>query len=95
MKDAFGVEFPLFDKIDVNGPMAHPLYNKLKSYENIGVANIQKISWNFEKFLVDGNGVPVRRYKPGILPLSLENDVAELIKTGKVPERKRVTLNDY
>jgi glutathione peroxidase len=95
MKAQFGVEFPIFDKIDVNGPSAHPLYNKLKSYEGLGVSNIKKISWNFEKFLIDADGNPVRRYKPGILPLSLEPDILALLQTGKVPDRKKVSLNEY
>jgi hypothetical protein len=46
-------------------------------------------------FLVNADGIPVRRYKPGILPLQLDGDISELIKTGKVSPRKKVTLNDY
>jgi glutathione peroxidase len=48
----YGVQFPILDKIDVNGAGTHPLYSNLKSYKDIGVGNVAKISWNFEKFLV-------------------------------------------
>jgi glutathione peroxidase len=95
MNEQFGVTFPIFDKIDVNGPSAHPLYQKLKSYEGISSSNVAKISWNFEKFLVDANGMPVRRYKPGIEPFEVEGDLAALLKTGTVPPRKKAVLNDY
>jgi glutathione peroxidase len=83
------------DKIDVNGGSAAPIYKKLKSYEGIGVSNIVKVSWNFEKFLVDASGMPVRRYKPGILPTAIEGDLLALLKTGKVPPKKKASLNDY
>lgn len=95
MLNQFGVEFPIFDKIDVNGPGVSPLYARLKSYSDIGVTNINKISWNFEKFLVNSSGTPLRRYKPGIRPAQLSSDVKSLIATGVVPARKKVVLNDY
>ena len=64
MKSQFNVEFPIFDKIEVNGGGAAPLYNKLKAYDGLGTStdSVKKISWNFEKFLVDPKGMPVRRY---------------------------------
>jgi glutathione peroxidase len=64
MKKQFGVEFPIFDKIEVNGGGSSPLYVKLKAYEGLGTStdSIKKVSWNFEKFLVDPKGMPVRRY---------------------------------
>jgi len=97
MANQFGVKFPIFDKIDVNGPGEHPLYTRLKNYDGpiIGSPNVGKISWNFEKFLLNSEGVPVRRYKPGIKPGMLEEDIAGLLTRGVVPERKRVTLNDF
>jgi glutathione peroxidase len=96
VREGFGVKFPILDKIDVNGGNASPLYKKLKSYEDISTStNIAKISWNFEKFLVDGSGVPVRRYKPGIRPLALSADVESLVNTGAVGPRKKPALNDY
>ena len=50
---------------------------------------------NFEKFLIDADGVPVRRYRPGIVPSALEGDVSALIAKGKIPPRKKATLNDF
>ena len=63
MKAQFGVEFPIFDKIDVNGGDASPLYKKLKSYDGLGTStdSVKKVSWNFEKFLINPAGMPVRR----------------------------------
>lgn len=63
MKAQFGVEFPILDKIEVNGGGASPLYNKLKAYDGLGTStdSVKKISWNFEKFLIDPQGMPVRR----------------------------------
>ena len=63
MKNQFKVEFPIFDKIDVNGGGAHPLYAKMKTYDGLGTStdSVKKISWNFEKFLIDPAGMPVRR----------------------------------
>lgn len=91
----YGVKFTIMDKIDVNGPGTHPLYQRLKSYKNIGVENIGKISWNFEKFLVDQNGTPLRRYKPGITPLRLSDDIDSLITKGVVTVKKKPSLNDF
>ena len=63
MKAQFGVQFPIFDKIDVNGGDASPLYKKLKSYDGLGTStdSVKKVSWNFEKFLINPAGMPVRR----------------------------------
>jgi glutathione peroxidase len=95
MTEAFGVQFPIFDKIDVNGPNTSPLYSHLKSYKDIGLSNISKISWNFEKFLLGPEGTPLRRYKPGIRPAELATDIKSLIATGVIPPKKRATLNEY
>ena len=97
MDDQFGVKFPIFDKIDVNGNNQHPLYAALKEYkgEIVGSPNIGKISWNFEKFLLDSNLEPVRRYKPGIRPDALEADIKGLLTSGTIPPRKKPSLNDY
>ena len=64
MKAQYNVEFPIFDKIEVNGGGASKLYTKLKSYDGLGTStdSVKKISWNFEKFLIDPVGMPVRRY---------------------------------
>lgn len=65
---SYGVTFPLFEKIEVNGPNRHPLYAALTDYPDIeGKAG--DIAWNFEKFLVDGDGNVVGRFRPLVEPL--------------------------
>jgi len=49
MKARFGAEFPIFNRIEVNGFGEHPLYTKLKATEGIATSSVKKISWNFEK----------------------------------------------
>ena len=63
----FGVTFPMFHKIDVNGDGAAPLYKWLKA-ERPGEGDSAEIVWNFEKFLVDGAGNVVERFSPVITP---------------------------
>lgn len=94
----FGVKFPIFDKINVNGENAHPLYLSMKSYEPELSGYSQKINWNFEKFLLDANGTPVRRYRPGVLVTDPQiiGDVEKLIKKGSLPARAKATsVNNY
>ncbi|KAK4485839.1 hypothetical protein RD792_008486, partial [Penstemon davidsonii] len=66
----FKAEFPIFDKVDVNGPKTAPVYQFLKS--NAGGFLGDLIKWNFEKFLVDKNGKVVERYPPTTSPLQIE-----------------------
>ena len=70
----YGVEFPMFQKIDVNGPGAHPLYVWLKA-EKAGILGSSAIKWNFTKFLVGRDGKVRRRYGPTAKPESLRQDV--------------------
>lgn len=74
----YGVTFPMFSKIDVNGPDTHPLYQLLKS-EAKGVLGSEKIKWNFTKFLVDSEGNIVKRYAPNTEPKDIEKDVLGLM----------------
>ena len=74
----FGVSFPLFAKIDVNGDQAHPLYRHLKQ-EAPGVLGTQSVKWNFTKFLVDRDGRVVKRYAPTTKPEEIANDIARLL----------------
>jgi glutathione peroxidase len=74
----YGVSFPMFAKIDVNGANAHPLYRWLEA-ELPGVLGTRAIKWNFTKFLVDRRGRPVKRYAPADSPARIEVDVAELL----------------
>ena len=71
---SYGVKFPLFSKIDVNGPQAHPLYQFLEK-EKPGILGTEGIKWNFTKFLVDRHGNPIKRYAPRDKPESLEDDI--------------------
>lgn len=74
----YNVSFPLFDKIDVNGKNAHPLYKFLTSSKP-GVAGSKQIKWNFTKFLIDKNGVPFKRYSPATKPNALRSDIEKLL----------------
>jgi len=74
----FGVSFPLFDKIEVNGDNAHPLYEHLKS-EAPGVMGSKAIKWNFTKFLVDRHGRVVKRYGSKDKPESIARDIEALL----------------
>ena len=74
----YGVTFPLFDKIDVNGKNAAPLYQYLKEAKP-GVLGSEAIKWNFTKFLVDRDGTVVERYAPKTEPKDLEADVKKLL----------------
>ncbi|GAC1470492.1 MAG: glutathione peroxidase [Chamaesiphon sp.] len=74
----FGVSFPLFQKIEVNGSHAHPLYQYLKKAAP-GIFGTEAIKWNFTKFLVDQNGTVVKRYPPMTKPEELEKDIQALL----------------
>ena len=75
---SYGVKFPMFAKIDVNGPQAHPLYQFLTTAKR-GFLGTRKIKWNFTKFLVDRKGNPVKRYAPQSKPAGLEKDIKRLL----------------
>lgn len=77
-KLSYDVSFPLFSKIDVNGPSAHPLYQWLKA-EAPGFLGSQGVKWNFTKFLIDRQGRVVRRYPPQATPESLRKDIEALL----------------
>jgi glutathione peroxidase len=74
----FGVTFPLFAKVDVNGDDASPLWQWLKK-EKPGLLGSEAIKWNFTKFLVDRNGKVVARYAPNDTPESIAADVEKLL----------------
>ena len=74
----FGVRFPMFAKVEVNGPGAHPLYQWLKR-EAKGLLGSQRIKWNFTKFLIDRDGRVVRRYAPNATPESIRPDIERLL----------------
>ena len=74
----YGVSFPLFAKIDVNGAHAHPLYTYLKDAKP-GLLGSEAIKWNFTKFLIDRSGEPVARYAPQTKPEELEKPIRALL----------------
>lgn len=74
----YDVTFPMFARIEVNGPDAHPLFQYLK-HEQKGVLGTEAIKWNFTKFLVDRQGRVVRRYAPKDTPESLAADIDALL----------------
>ncbi len=74
----YGVEFPMFSKIEVNGPGAHPLYQYLKQSAK-GVMGSEKVKWNFTKFLVGRDGQVIRRYPPTAKPEAIRADIEKLL----------------
>lgn len=75
----FGVSFPLFAKIKVNGEDAHPLYQYLKS-ASPGVLGTEAIKWNFTKFLVSADGTVLERFAPNASPESIEAGLKKLLE---------------
>ena len=74
----FGVKFPMFAKVEVNGDGAHPLYAWLKRAAP-GVLGSQSIKWNFTKFLIDRAGTKVTRFAPTDKPESLRDAIETLL----------------
>jgi glutathione peroxidase len=74
----YGVSFPMFAKIDVNGPLAHPVFQFLKRGK-AGLFGTRRIKWNFTKFLVDKGGTVVRRYAPSTAPRKLAPAIERLL----------------
>lgn len=72
-----GVTFQLTEKIDVNGRNTHPLFKFLK--KKLGGFIWSRIRWNFTKFLIDGKGVPIKRYSPKTKPEDIEKDIRALL----------------
>ena len=70
----YGVTFPLFAKVDVNGENEHPLFTWLKSQKK-GIFGTAAIKWNFSKFLIDAKGDVVKRYGSGDTPEAIEKDL--------------------
>lgn len=73
----FGVSFPLFEKIEVNGDQAHPLYEYLKS-EAKGILGSKRIKWNFTKFLIDNKGKVLTRFGSTTKPEEIEKTIVNL-----------------
>ncbi|MCE4564204.1 glutathione peroxidase [Maribellus sp. CM-23] len=74
----YGVSFPMFSKVDVNGEHAHPIFKYLR--KQLSGLFGSKIKWNFTKFLIDKHGKPVKRFAPITQPEKLEPYIEKLIK---------------
>lgn len=74
----FGVNFPIFQKIEVNGENTHPIYKFLKSQKK-GLFGTEAIKWNFTKFLLDRSGMVVGRFGSATKPESLEAEVERIL----------------
>ena len=74
----YGVSFPMFAKVDVNGSTAHPLYQYLTT-EAKGILGSQKIKWNFTKFLINQEGKVIKRYAPLIKPEKIAKDIQKIL----------------
>lgn len=94
----FQPNFPLFQKMDVNGETQHPLFQLLKGHCPSPVSKFRPrdrlfyspqdnndIRWNFEKILIDRDGTPLRRYEPGFLPVNITSDIEAVISGGRLP----------
>ncbi len=75
----YGVSFPMFAKIEVNGANTHPLYKYLKQSAT-GILGSEAIKWNFTKFLVDKNGKVFKRYAPSTSPEAIASDIEKLLQ---------------
>jgi glutathione peroxidase len=74
----YGVSFPMFAKIEVNGEGAHPLYAFLKTARK-GLLGSERIKWNFTKFLVGRDGRPIARYAPNVDPAAIARDIGKAL----------------
>ncbi|MTH52085.1 redoxin domain-containing protein [Bacillus mangrovi] len=79
----YGVAFPMFSKIKVNGKEAHPLFSYLTT-ELPGMLGSEGVKWNFTKFLIARDGKPFKRFAPNTNPKELEKDIEQLLKQGNL-----------
>jgi len=75
----YGVEFQMFDKVDVNGGEADPIFKYLTEAAP-GALGSKAVKWNFTKFLIDKDGKVLKRFAPNVAPEALEKEISELIK---------------
>ena len=74
----YGVTFPMFAKIEVNGPGAHPMFRWLKA-QAPGIFGTQRIKWNFTKFLIGRDGRVVQRFAPNVEPDEIRTSIEALL----------------
>ncbi|MFZ0744464.1 MAG: glutathione peroxidase [Terracidiphilus sp.] len=82
---SYGVSFPMFEKIEVNGSNAHPLYRFLKDGKP-GIFGTKRIKWNFTKFLVDHAGNVVDRFAPRTEPVEMVNEIEAALSRAEAGE---------
>ena len=75
----YGVTFPMYAKIDVNGENAHPLFQYLKDEQGGVLSN--EIKWNFTKFLIDRDGYVIKRYAPTTKPAKMKSDIEKVLSS--------------
>ena len=73
----YGVSFPMFSKVFVNGENTHPLFSYLKNELKGTLGN--NVKWNFTKFVIDRNGIPVKRFAPITKPESMKDTIEQLL----------------
>ena len=76
----YGVTFPMFSKINVNGKDAHPLYKELKKRAP-GIMGTESIKWNFTKFLVSPRGKTIKRFSTATKPEEIGSEIIEMLKS--------------
>lgn len=91
-EQTYDVSFPMFAKIEVNGPAAHPLYRYLTNSRR-GFLGTKRIKWNFTKFLVDRRGDVVRRYGSMVKPEKIEPEVRRLLALRVKPQAVECLLH--
>ena len=75
----YGINFPIFEKVDVKGKDAHPLFKYLTS-EKKGLLGSESIKWNFTKFLINKEGKPIARLAPNTAPEKISKEIENLLK---------------
>ena len=75
----YGINFPIFEKVDVKGEDAHPLFKYLTS-EKKGLLGSESIKWNFTKFLINKKGKPIARFAPNTTPEKISKEIENLLK---------------
>lgn len=83
--DTYGVSFPQFAKIEVNGPNESPVYTYLKANQEPNLPN--RINWNFTKFIIDRQGNVAARFEPLVKPFEIECLIEKLLSKDKVPTK--------
>jgi len=74
----YGINFPIFEKVDVKGEDAHPLFKYLTS-EKKGLLGSESIKWNFTKFLINKEGKPIARFAPNTTPEKISKEIENLL----------------